>query len=224
MALLKDEVQNEVRERFKKLTGQVRLVNFTQKIECHYCEETRRLTEEVASLSPKISAKVYNFALDKEKSQQYKIDKIPAVVVEAEKDYGIRFFGIPGGYEFNSLISSIIEVSRGTTDLSLESKDKISKIDKPIHIQVFVTLTCPYCPSAVEIAHKLALESEYITSDMIESSEFPHLASKYGVMGVPKVVINEDFGFERALPESSFVDEVMKAYKSTTEAKTNLSI
>ena len=59
---------------------------------------------------------------------------------------------------------------------------------------------------------------------MIESSEFPHLASKYGVMGVPKVVINEEFGFQGALPESSFVDEVMKAYKSMAEAKTNLSI
>ncbi len=219
MALLKDEVQNEARERFKKLTGQVRLVNFTQKIECHYCEETRRLIEEVASLSPKISSQIYDFTLDKEKAQQYKIDKIPAIVVEGEKDYGIRFFGIPGGYEFNSFISAIYDVSRKATDLSIESKDKISKIDKPIHIQVFVTLTCPYCPAAVEMAHKLALESEYITSDMVESAEFPHLVSKYGVMGVPKVVINEEFGFEGALPETSFVEEVVKASKSTTEAK-----
>jgi len=213
MTLLKDEVRNEARERFKKLTDQVRLVNFTQKIECRYCEETRRLTEEIASLSPKISSEVYNFALDREKAQQYTIDKIPAIVVEGEKSYGIRFFGIPGGYEFNSLISAIYDVSRRSTDLSLESKDRIGKIDKPIHIQVFVTLTCPYCPSAVEIAHRLALESEYITSDMIESAEFPHLVTKYGVMGVPKVVINEEFGFEGALPESSFVDEVMKASK-----------
>lgn len=219
MALLKDEVQNEVKERFKKLTGPVRLVNFTQKLECHHCEDTRRLIEEIASFSPKISSKVYNFAIDKEKAQQYKIDKIPAIVVEAEKNYGIRFFGIPGGYEFNSLISSIMDVSQGAADLSPESKDKISKITKPLHIQVFVTLTCPYCPPAVQMAHKLALESEYITSDMVESAEFPHLTNKYGVMGVPKVIINEKFSFEGALPESSFIDEVMKAYKSTSKVK-----
>ncbi|GAH66814.1 unnamed protein product [marine sediment metagenome] len=219
MALLKDEVQNEVKERFKKLSGPVRLVNFTQKLECHHCEDTRRLIEEIASFSPEISAKVYDFAIDKEKVQQYKIDKIPAIVVEAEKDYGIRFFGIPGGYEFNSLISSIMDVSRGTADISPESKDKIAEINKPIHIQVFVTLTCPYCPAAVQMAHKLALESEYITSDMVESAEFPHLANKYQVMGVPKVIINEKFGFEGALPESSFIDEVMKAYKSTSKVE-----
>lgn len=219
MVLLKDDVRNEVMEKFKKLTGEVKLVNFTQKIECRYCEETRRLTEEIASLSPKISSKVYNFTLDKERSQEYRIDKIPAVVVEGEKDYGIRFFGIPGGYEFDSLVSSIIEVSAGSTDLSSESKDKIGRIDKPLHIQVFVTLTCPYCPGAVQMAHKLALGSDYITSDMIESAEFPHLASKYGVMGVPRVVINEESGFEGAHPEASFVDEVMKAYESAKEAK-----
>ena len=124
-----------------------------------------------------------------------------------------RFFGIPGGYEFNSLVSSIIDVSRGAADLSPESKGKIGKINKPLHIQVFVTLTCPYCPGAVQMAHKLALESKYITSDMVESAEFPHLTNKYGVMGVPKVIINEKSGFEGALPESSFIDEVMKAYK-----------
>jgi len=221
MALLKDKIQDEVRERFKKLTGQVRLVNFTQRIECRYCEETRRLTEKIASLSAKISSKVYDFTLDKKESQQYKINKIPAIAVEGEKDYGIRFYGIPGGYEFESLISSIIDVSRKATDLSIELKDRISKIDKPIHIQVFVTLTCPYCPSAVQMAHKLALESDYITSDMIESAEFPHLVNKYGVMGVPRVVINEEFGFEGALPESSFINEVMKTSKSTMEAKDN---
>ena len=213
MALLKDEVQDEVKERFKELIGRVRLVNFTQKLECHHCQDARRLTEEIASLSSKISLEVYNFAINKHKAQQYKIDKIPAIVVEAEKDYGIRFFGIPGGYEFGSFISSIIDVSRKATGLSSESKEKLDAINKPIHIQVFVTLTCPYCPAAVQMAHKLALESEYITSDMIESAEFPHLANKYQVMGVPRVVINEKFGFEGALPESTFVDEVLKVSK-----------
>lgn len=219
MALLKDEVQNEVRERFKKLSGPVRLVNFTQKLECHHCQDTRRLVEEIASLSPKISTKVYDFVIDKEKAQHYKIDKIPAIVVEGEKDYGIRFFGIPEGYEFNSLVSTIMDISAGAADLFPESKDKISKITKPLHIQVFVTLTCPYCPGAVQMAHKLALQSEYITSDMIESAEFPHLTNKYQVMGVPKIVINEKFGFEGALPESTFLDEVIKASKPTTGVK-----
>ena len=83
-----------------------------------------------------------------------------------------------------------------------------------VHIQVFITLTCPYCPGAVEMAHKLAVESELITADMVESAEFPHLTHKYDVMAVPKVVVNEDIQFEGALPEGEFVGNVMKVLES----------
>lgn len=210
MSLLKDKMRRELEERFKKLSGGVKLVVFTQKIECSYCEQNRRLAEEIASLSPKIDLEVYNFALDKEKVNQYKIDKIPAIVVEGEKDYGIRFYGIPGGYEFNSFISSIMEVSSNDSGLSPDLKAKIAQIRQPVHIQVFVTLTCPYCPSAVQMAHKIALENDHITADMIEASEFSPLANKYGVMGVPKTIINEKIQFEGAVSEPLFVDQVIK--------------
>lgn len=210
MPLLKDEVRRESEERFKKLSREVKLVVFTQKIECPYCEQNRELAEEVASLSPKIGLEVYNFALDKGKANQYKIDKIPAIVVEGGKDYGIRFYGIPGGYEFNSFISSIMEVSTNESGLSPDSKVKIAQIKQPVHIQVFVTLTCPYCPSAVQMAHKIALENDYIIADMIEVSEFPHLVNKYGVMGVPKTIVNEKIQFEGGVSESLFVEQVMK--------------
>lgn len=214
MRLLKDEIQNEVRKKFEQMSSPVKLVNFTQKIECQFCEQTRVLIEEIASLSPKVDSQVYDFVAYKEKAREYRIDKIPAIVVKGEKDYGIRFFGIPGGYEFSSLIAAIMDVSKGSANLTPESKEKIANIDKAVHIQVFVTLTCPYCPSAVQMAHRLALESDFIISDMIESSEFPHLVNKYGVMGVPKIVINEEFGFEGAYPEQAFVDEVLKASRS----------
>jgi len=210
MSLLKDKMRRELEERFKKLSGGVKLVVFTQKIECSYCEQNRRLAEEIASLSPKIDLEVYNFALDKEKVNQYKIDKIPAIAVEGEKDYGIRFYGIPGGYEFNSFISSIMEVSSNDSGLSPDLKAKIAQIRQPVHIQVFVTLTCPYCPSAVQMAHKIALENDHITADMIEASEFSPLANKYGVMGVPKTIINEKIQFGGAVSEPLFVDQVIK--------------
>ncbi|MCK5119172.1 MAG: thioredoxin family protein, partial [Candidatus Latescibacteria bacterium] len=107
MSLLKEKDREQVQKTFGKLTGNVRLVMFTQEIECPYCRETRELMQEIASLSDKIIAEVYDFVSDKEKVEQYGIDKIPAIVVEGEKDYGIRFYGIPGGYEFTSLMEDI---------------------------------------------------------------------------------------------------------------------
>jgi len=166
--------------------------------------------EYIAPLSGKIAVEVYDFVGDTDKVKRYKIDKIPATVVEGEKDYGIRFYGIPAGYEFVSLIGSMMAVSKGESDLSEETKAALGKLKDAVHIQVFVTLTCPYCPSAVEMAHKLAIASDLITADMVESAEFPHLSHKYNVMSVPKVIINEDIQFEGALPEKEFVENVMK--------------
>jgi glutaredoxin-like protein len=210
MSLLKEDQQSKLKEKFKELHGNVKLVVFTQEVECRYCEETRQLMEDLAGLSDKIGVEVYDFVSDTDKVEKYKIDKIPATVIEGEKDYGIRFYGIPAGYEFVSLTNTIMAVSKGESDLSEETRAALKKLKDPVHLQVFITLTCPYCPGAVEMAHRLSEESDLVTSDMVESAEFPHLTQKYNVSSVPKVIINEDIEFEGALPEKEFVENVMK--------------
>jgi glutaredoxin-like protein len=154
---------------------------------------------------------LYDFVKDKEKVEQYRIDKIPAVVVEGEVDYGIRFFGVPSGYEFGSLLEAVNVVSRRNAILAPETLEILQPLDRDVHIQVFVTPTCPYCPIAVKTAHRFAFAKEEIRADMVESTGFPHLANKYGVMSVPKVIVNETFSFEGALPEKEFAVQVMKA-------------
>jgi len=115
---------------------------------------------------------------------------------------------------FNTFIDNIINVSKGTTNLSEETKKKLQAIEKPVHIQVFVTLTCPYCPIAAGLAHKFAIESDKVRADVIEVGEFPHLGQKYSVMGVPKIVINERMELVGAVPESQFVEHVVQAQKT----------
>ena len=141
MALLNDSIRSEVQKRFKDLKNPVKIINFTQEIECQYCTETRKLMEEIASLSDKLSFEVYNFVTDNKEAEKYRIDKIPATVVLGEKDYGIRFYGIPSGYEFMSILESIVMVSRRESDLSADTKKKLAAIKKPLHLEVFVTPT-----------------------------------------------------------------------------------
>lgn len=212
--------REELKKRFEEnLVNKVKLIHFTRELDCQYCMETKQLLTELAELSDKIQLEVYNFYTDEDKVKQYGVDKVPAtVIVSEDKDYGIRYFGIPSGYEFASLLSDIEMVSRGSSGLSQRSIEKIKEIDVPVHIQVFVTPTCPYCPSAVHLAHQLAMENDLITADMIEAIEFPDLAEKYMVMGVPKVVMNDVYYFEGALPERHYVDRVVEAAKKTKEA------
>ncbi len=213
MAFLTDKDKQYVINLFENLKDDVKMIMFTQEIECQYCRETRQLLEEIAALSEKINLTVYNFQTDKEIAERYKIDKIPATVLEGKKDYGIRYYGIPSGYEFSSLLEDIVDVSKNDSGLTEDSKQMLAKIEKPMHLQVFVTPTCPYCPRAVRLAHKLAIESEFITADMVEASEFPHLSMKYNVNGVPRTVIEEDFPVEGAVPEITLVEKVLEAYE-----------
>ncbi len=214
MGLLSDKDKAAIKERLAGMTNPVKLVNFTQELECQYCRETRMLMEELAELSDLITLEKYHFLTDKEKAEEYKIDKIPATIVMSEdKDYGIRYFGIPSGYEFASLLEDILMISAGDSGLEPESREKLAKLEKPVHIQVFVTPTCPYCPMAVRLAHQIAFESDKVRGDMIEVTEFPHLGNKYGVMGVPKSVFNEKVELEGAVPEPHYVEKVIEASK-----------
>lgn len=195
----------------ENLSREVSLKFFTQELECETCQSVRSLLEEIVALSPLLHLEIYNFLLDKDKVDLYGIDKIPAIVVEEEKDYGIRFYGIPAGYEFSGFIETLVWVSRGETDLRKESKDFLSSLTREVDIQTFVTVTCPYCPQAVVLGHKMAIEGEKVRSAMIEVEEFPHLAYRYGVRAVPKIVINERVSFEGAVPEEYFLTKIIEA-------------
>jgi glutaredoxin-like protein len=212
MALLSNKDTKFLTQHLQEnLEKPVKLILFTQTIACQFCPETEAVLREVVALSNKISIEVCDFALDKEAIATYNIDKIPATVVMSDVDYGVRFYGIPSGYEFTSLIETIVDVSRGKTSLSPKTLEALATLTQPVHIQVYVTPTCPYCPAAVRLAHSLAIASPLVRSEMVESIEFPHLAQKYEVKGVPRVVINETTFIEGAAPEPLFLARLLQA-------------
>lgn len=149
MPLLDDRVQKQVRGALTDLKQPIRLVMFTQgeggALECAFCGETRQLVEEIARLSDKISVDVRDFQLDAELARSYGIDKIPAIVMETggatPKDHGIRFYGLPSGYEFSSFIEDLRMLGRGEAGLSASTREAIGRITRPVRIQVFVTPT-----------------------------------------------------------------------------------
>lgn len=214
MALIPERQRGAIRERLEGMEGPVKLVMFTEEgPECPYCRETRQLLEELAELSDKLTVEVHPFQMEKELAERFGVDKVPAIVFlgEGEKDYGMRFYGIPTGYEFGTLLEGILDVSRGSTGLSERTKEVLRQLRREVHIQVFVTPTCPYCPGAARLAHQMALEGEKVRADVVEVTEFPHLAARYHVYAVPKTVINEVLWVEGAMPEEHLLREVAKA-------------
>jgi glutaredoxin-like protein len=224
MQLLNEEVRDFTRKKFEaELINPVNLVYFQKEKsplivpgrepqeDCGFCPETRQLLEELTGLTDKLKLTVYDVDKEPAKAAEYGVDKVPAIVVMGEKDFGIRFFGIPSGYEFMSLLEAIVDVSRGETELSQETKEALKELDREVNIQVFVTPTCPYCPMAVRLGHQMAMESPMVKAAMVEATEFPELTQKYEVFGVPKSIFNETLSLEGAVPEEIFLEQVLKA-------------
>ena len=141
MGLLSDTDVAEIRKRLEGMTNPVKLLHFTQELNLEYGREARQLLEELTQISGKLSLETCDFLLDKEKVAEYAIDKVPATVIRNGKDYGIRFFGLPAGYEFATLIDAIVAVSSGDSGLKLESREKLAQLREPLHLQVFTTPT-----------------------------------------------------------------------------------
>lgn len=214
---LDDKIKAELKNQLSNLAKKVKIVFFTQELECQYCRETKQILTELSEVSDKLILEVKNFVNDQADVSKYNVKQIPATVLLDENsiDYGIKFYGIPSGYEFASLLEDIKMLGSGKSGLSPELENEIKKIDSDIHLQVFVTPTCPYCPQAVITAHKFAYLNNKIKGDMIEATEFPHLSQKYNVRGVPRTVINEDSFIEGAVPEQMVFEKVKEALSKT---------
>jgi glutaredoxin-like protein len=210
MALLNDEIVNNVREMLADLANPVKLAVFTDDQHCEYCPQIVQLLNEVAATSGLVSVEKYEIHSDSPKAKELKVEKAPVIAILGEKDYGLRFYGIPSGYEFSTLLHGIQRAASGTSDLDDQTKYYLTGINSPIDLQVFVTPTCPYCPRAAVLAIDMAIENNQITADVVEASEFPDLANKFNVMGVPLSVINNKERVEGAAPPQMIVEAIRK--------------
>ena len=217
MPLLQPEDAKAVSEQFATyLQRPVKLVVGTSKQDCMYCNEVVQLANEIAELSDMLSVETYD--LQAPELAPYKFDKAPAIAVVADgrgtqpdEDYNIRFYGIPSAYEFMSLLDAIHTVGGNEVKLSQQTLDFLNSLNQDLHIQVFVTPTCPHCPRAVMLAHHLAFASPRVRADMVESMEFSELANKYNVYGVPRTVINDVVHQEGAAPEPMILQKLREA-------------
>jgi glutaredoxin-like protein len=220
MALLSDQDRQTITKHLAELTHPVTLLFFTQTIGGpETAAITKQILDEVAELSDKVSVDEVNFVLDKERATQHGIEGVPAIaLLRNGEDTRMRFLGAPAGYEFMSLIEAIILAGGDDSGLSGDSKRLVAEhVSGPIDIKVFVTPSCPHCPRAVTLAHRLAVESPHIRAACVEATEFMDLSRKYRVTGVPKTIVNDTVEILGAVPEDAFVRSVVMPPGSGTE-------
>jgi alkyl hydroperoxide reductase subunit AhpF len=142
MPLITEEVAAQLKDEFKALKNPVRLAVFSQALADPASEQVKRMVEELGAIDERLKVEAWNFVLDKEKVEAMGIKRIPAIAVMPEdKDYGIRLYGLPSGYEFGTLIDAILDVSEGDSQLTEATRVALAALEKPVHVQVFSTPT-----------------------------------------------------------------------------------
>lgn len=205
------EMKEEVKEILNGLKQEVILRVFSLE-KSPSSEENLELMQSLAELSPLLKVEAYDFSKDKEATQKWNVEMAPVVLIHNQNSaLPMRFYGIPSGYEFGSLLESILLAGGNPVDLPQEIEEEVKKIQTPKKIKVFVTPSCPYCAPAVLTAFKIALlNPEYIQAAMIEATEFQSLAMEYQVRAVPKIIVNHS-SFEGNLPPLQFVKKIKEA-------------
>ena len=216
--LLNEQVVSQISQTFEQMKEPVQILFFGSQDNCEYCTDTRQLLEEVAGIDEKVSLDFYDIKENADMAAKFNVERVPAIVIAAKDgdqvtDFGIKYSGIPAGHEFGTLINDIMLVSGRDSGLSAEAREYLKNLDKPLHLQVFVTPTCPHCPRAVLLAHQMAMENPaMIRAEGVEATEFPELANQFNVRGVPQTVINAGMGtVVGAMPEKNLLAEIMRA-------------
>jgi alkyl hydroperoxide reductase subunit AhpF len=146
MALISPSDQERLRESFAEMTRPVRLLFFTQTLDCETCLQTRQILDELPPLSDKIAIEEVNLILEGDTAKAYGIDRVPAIAVTYDDngsavDTRIRFLGAPAGYEFISLVQAVLLAGGGEPQLSPASRTRLAAVDRPVSMQVFTTPT-----------------------------------------------------------------------------------
>jgi len=186
------------------------MVLFTQEGLCETCKETRQLLSEIEVLNDNITFVEKDLNNDADLAKQYGITLTPSFVILDENDeyLGVKFNGIPAGHEINSFLNALLHMSGKDLGLDEATINMIKNIDKKVDIKVFVTLSCPHCPGAVETAHKIAMLNKNVEASMIEAQTFHELSNKFDVSGVPKIVINDTEELMGNQPMDAFLNSI----------------
>jgi glutaredoxin-like protein len=219
--LLGDQVTKQINQAFAELKEPVQILYFGSRENCDYCAETQQLLEEVTALHDELDLKIYDLQDHPELAKEFKVSQGPAIVIAAKdgsavRDLGIQFLGIPSGHEFSTLIGDIVMVSKREPGLSEQTREFLRNLQTPLLLQVFVTPTCPYCPRAVLLAHQMAMVNpQMVRAEGVEAMEFPELANRFNVHGVPQTVINSGAGIVvGAVPEQNLLAEITRALQN----------
>lgn len=200
-----------VKKAFAQLKNPVRLVQFVQEVGCERCPDALELVRTLKAQSNKIALEVYDVVMDRDKKEQYGIQYIPAIAVQGMNGRSVRFYGVPESLTLNVLLDCIVELSTGKTWFPEDIRTTLKHLERDVNIQVFIDTDCPQCPVVAETAARMALESEFVNTDIVVASDFPALIKQHEITTIPKTIFGANLHKDGHVSEAEFLEFIFRA-------------
>jgi glutaredoxin-like protein len=209
MGMFNEKVVEQAREVLKKMRDPLALTYFTQEMECESCASMSSFVDEVDRLDDRLRISRKEFVQDRDLAAAMGVHHIPALVVHHPVDgrAAVRYYGLPGGYEFGAFLRILVLFSSGEKADSFDPAT-VAAIEKEVNLKVFVLTTCPSCPVMAYLGGAMAHANPKITAEIIEANTFVDLATRFTVGSVPKTVINDTVEVAGVLPPGELVRKI----------------
>ena len=189
MALLDNNIVEQLKGYFDKINGNIELVAFLNNSE--KSAELDSFLQEVDAISGKVKYVKKSFDNDKADLEKANLTRPTSfTILKDGENTGINFSGIPGGHEFNSFILAVLGLAGLGKKLEGEQLSKVESVNKPVNIETFVSLSCTHCPDVVQALNLISTNNKNITATMVDSAVFFEEAKEKDIQAVPVVFIN----------------------------------
>lgn len=210
MGMFSEKVVSETKEVLKGMEKPLRMTYFSQEMECEPCTSASHFVEEFTALDERLNVERKDFLADRDLASQLGVHHIPALLLHRPEDdrATVRYYGIPGGYEFGAFLRTILLFSTGRYEQPLD-RESLELIERDVNLKVFVLTTCPSCPVMAYLASGLAFLSPRVTTEIIEANSFIDLSTRFTVGTVPKIVIDDGTEVTGVLPPEELIKRII---------------
>lgn len=205
------ELIEQVRGILNALNQDVTLVTIVNSQNEHSLE-LKNWLEVLPTLNSHIHLNSYEKGSNTALEEQIGADQLPVVAfLDQNGTYtGVKFYGIPGGHEMNSFILALYNLAGPGQAMDDKTLNRIKAIDKPVKLNVCISLSCKFCPDVVAACQRIAILNPLVEASMMDIALFPELKKEFKIMSVPAVIKNNDkllFGSKTINEILDFIEE-----------------
>lgn len=186
-----EETASALREIFRSFKRGLTdyLVTTSDRGMCATCAEAVHLVNELASIAGSaLTFKRLDYSGDVR--EKLRVRYLPAFIYDTKKR-NVRYYGLPSGQEFAPFIYVHKYIANDELTISQAIVDSIEEIERPLHVKLFVTPECPYCPYVVDALNQMGIVNDLLLVETIEAFELPIEADVYRIFYVPAIVVND---------------------------------